>query len=85
MEEAEVSAFLPTAETQFRDLAFQMHGTGTTLGLLCSLGARHAEDTNQAETYAKRELMSNLNPIKQLRAHMAFAISQCQQKEEQEV
>jgi hypothetical protein len=78
---AEVSAFLPTAEVQFSDLGFQAFSCSLSLRLICSLCARNLGAKHQASTYAKAELMGNLNPLKQTLAQMALAAAECLEKE----
>jgi hypothetical protein len=84
VEEAEVPGLLPAAEAQFDDVIFQLYGTGVPLSLVCSLIARHLGDRSQALMYAKAELMSNLNPLKQTLAQMALAVPQCFIDDEEE-
>ena len=88
VQQAEVSAFLPTAEAQFADWYFTTtSGTGPTLSLVCSLCANHVvgdESKSQALMNAKTELMGNLNPIKQTLAHMSLAVAQYVEQAEEE-
>ena len=83
VEEAEVSAFLPTAEVHFSDLCFQSCFSGLSLSLLCSLCARNLGAKQHASTYAEAELTINLNPLKQILAQMALAAAECLTKSEE--
>jgi len=81
VEQAEVPAFLSTAEAQFADLISQFT-TGLPLSLICSLCARYLADNKQASMFAKEELTRNLNPLKQALAHMAVGVAECFAEEE---
>jgi hypothetical protein len=84
VEEAEVSAFLPTAEPQFRDLFFQEVGASTTLSLLGCLCAQHTGDEKAAVRYSKAELDINVNPFRHTQAHMALGVTQTKLLQQEE-
>jgi hypothetical protein len=82
VEEAEASALLPAAETQFADLFFHIFGSGMCLGSICSLIAQHLGNKSQASLYAKAIMANNLNPVKQTLAQSVLAVTQCQDSDQ---
>jgi hypothetical protein len=77
VEKAEVHVLLAMAEVQFADLWFESGTTGVSLSVICSVITQHLGDKHHALMYAKTELTSNLNPLKQTHAQMALGVTQC--------
>jgi len=82
IEQAEVVAFLPTAELQFQDIMFHASLHAPSLSLLCSESAAQVGDLQSVEAWAKAELHKNLNPIQQFRGHWALALAWWQQQQQ---